>query len=99
MAYNVVVLPTARKEFQEITEYLAFQGKATLGSFLNEYERQLNLIASGSVTYRLSRFAEIAELGYRMAPVNSYLFLYVLEDDTVTIAHFFHQSQDYARLV
>ncbi len=99
MAYRVVILPTAVVEREAITDYLANIGTSAVASFLDEYARQLELIASGAVNYRLSRFAELAELGYRMAPVNNYLFLYVIENDVVTVAHFFHQSQNYASLI
>lgn len=98
MACRVVIQPTARREREEITEYLARFGKSAVASFLDEYERQIRLIADGSLEYGLSRFEELAALGYRMAPVNNYLFLYFREGSVVTVAHFFHQSQDYARL-
>ena len=99
MAYKVVILPTAVAEREAITDYLANFGKSAVASFLDEYARQLELITSGSVSYRLSRFDELAKLGYRMAPVNNYLFLYVVGNGVVTVAHFFHQSQNYASLV
>ena len=99
MACSVVILPTAQREREAITDYLLQFGSSSVASFLDEYEKQLRLIADGTVECGLSRFTEFAVLGYRMAPVNNYLFLYFREGDTVTVAHFFHQSQDYARLV
>ena len=99
MAYSVKVLPSALAERKAITDYLVQFGKRAVASFLDEYERQLKLIASGVVEHRLSRFPELARLGYRMAPVNNYLFLYVVDDGVVYVAHFFHQSQNYANLV
>ena len=99
MAYKVVILPTAMAEREAITDYLANFGTSAVQSFLDEYARQLDLIASGTVSYGLSRFDELAKLGYRMAPVNNYLFLYVIEGGVVTVAHFFHQTQNYASLV
>ena len=99
MAYKVVILPTAAAEREAITDCLASFGASAVSSFLDEYEHQLELIASGSACYGLSRFDELARLGYRMAPVNNYLFLYAIEDGVVTVAHFFHQTQNYASLV
>ena len=99
MAYKVVILPTAAAERKAITDYLASFGASAVSSFLDEYEHQLELIASESINYGLSRFDELARLGYRMAPVNNYLFLYVIEDGVITVAHFFHQTQNYASLV
>ena len=42
---------------------------------------------------------ELAEKGYRVALVGSYVLLYTFESETVYIAHVFHQRQDYAHLV
>jgi len=43
--------------------------------------------------------AELAEKGYRAVLLGSYIMLYTFEDETVYIAHIFHQRQDYAQLV
>lgn len=99
MARSVRIEPEAEREVDEIAAYLAGHGLSTLTTFLDKYEEQLELIASGVVTHGLSRCPELARLGYRTCHINSYLMLYFVEDDEVVVAHVFHQSQDYARLV
>ena len=47
----------------------------------------------------LSHIRELAARNYRSFPVNNYVCLYKFEHETIYIAHVFHQSQDYARLV
>ena len=47
----------------------------------------------------LSHIRELAARNYRSFPVNNYVCLYKFERETIYIAHVFHQSQDYARLV
>lgn len=42
---------------------------------------------------------ELAARNYRSFPVDNYVYLYKFEHETIYIAHVFHQSQDYARLV
>ena len=49
--------------------------------------------------YGLSRVKELAVLGYRPMLVKNYVALYKVEGDVVIVAHIFHQSQDYAKLV
>ena len=47
----------------------------------------------------LSHMQELAARNYQSFPVNNYVCLYKFEHETIYIAHIFHQSQDYARLV
>ena len=99
MTYDARILESANRELDQVVAYLASYDKAAAHDFLDEFEKQLDLICSGTVEYRLSRMPELAQLGYRIAFVGRYLFLYYLEDEMVVVAHVFHQRQDYARLV
>lgn len=99
MAYNVKILPSAELEVDGIVEYLSGFGAQPARHFVNEYRHQLELLASGVVDYGLCKLPEIAVLGYHSCHVNSCIMLYYYEGDNVVIAHVFHQSQDYARLV
>ena len=84
MTYNVVILKSARYEYESIVGYLAqiLKNPRAAGNFVAEFEYQ-----------------ELAARNYRSFPVNNYVCLYKLEHETIYIAHIFHQSQDYARLV
>lgn len=99
MARSVRIEPEAERELDEIAAYLAGHGPNTLKAFLDKHEEQLGLIASGAITYGLSRSPELARLGYRSCRISSCLMLYFEEGGGVVVAHIFHQSQDYARLV
>lgn len=99
MAYEPRILPTACDEVEDIVAYLASHGVQTARRFTREYRRQLELLASGVVDYGLSNLPELAALGYHACLINSYVMLYYYEGDKVVVAHVFHQSQDYARLV
>lgn len=99
MACNVRILPTAECEVAEIVEYLAGHGQNTARRFVSKYRSQLELLQSGTVDFGLSALPELAKLGYHACQVNSYVLLYYREGDEVVIAHVFHQSRDYARLV
>ena len=99
MAYSVRILPSAEDEVESIIAYLASHGTSTARRFVAEYRKQLELLASDVVDYGLSKLPELAALGYHSCLVNTYVLLYYYEGDAVVIAHVFHQSQDYARLV
>lgn len=101
MAYRRVILKSAQVEYREIVAYLAEVLKSPQAAvrFMNEFDYQLDLIAENPELFSLSRMPELAARGYRTAHVNNYLMLYKIQDQSVVVAHVFHQSQDYARLV
>ncbi len=101
MAYKRKILKEAAREYREIVRYLA----TVLGSpdaargFMDEFDYQLDLACAMPELYGLSRMKELAALGYRSMLVKNYVALYKIEGNVVVIAHIFHQSQDYAKLV
>lgn len=99
MDSKVRILPTAQREVKEIVAYLAGYGSKTARRFTDAYRHQLDLLSSGVVEYGLSALPELAELGYRACRANRYIILYYREGETAVIAHVFHGSRDYARLV
>ena len=101
MACEVVLAKTAAKEYQQIVGYLADVLKnpqAAIG-FMEEFERQTQRIREQPEIYAVSRTEELAALGYRTFLVNSYIGVYRLVEGRIFIAHIFHQSQDYTRLI
>lgn len=99
MAYRARILESANRELGDIVASLAGYSPSAARCFLEEYETQLDLICSETVSYGLSRMPELAQLGYRCALVGKHLLLYYIEGDCVVVAHLFHQRQDYAKLV
>lgn len=99
MAYEVRIQPTALKELEDTLDYLSRFGPNTAASFLDEWESMLEGLRGGIIEHRLSRFNVLKELGYHTVLVKSYIVLYFQEENTIVIAHLFHQSQDYANIV
>ena len=101
MAYKCKILKQAAAEYRGIVDYLArvlCSPEAARG-FMDEFEYQLGLVCEMPQLYGLSRVKELAVLGYRSMPVKNYVALYKVEGDVVIVAHIFHQSQDYTKLV
>lgn len=101
MAYKRKILEEAAREYREIVSYLAtvLCSPDAARGFMDEFEHQLDLVCDMPELYGLSRMKELAALGYRPMRVKNYVALYKIVDDAVVIAHVFHQSQDYAKLV
>ena len=97
---KVVISQDAESELELIYGYLSIFGARTADRFLDAYEECVSTLEEGVVEHPLSRHPELRRSGYRVALVNSYLVLYrVAAHDEVHVAHVFHQSQDYAKLV
>lgn len=101
MACRKVILAEAQQEFRDIVGYLVgvLQSPRAAQRFMDEFDAQLALVSENPGIYGLSRVPELAVRGYRCASVGSYVMIYKVQTDAVVVAHIFHQSQDYARLV
>lgn len=101
MGFRRVILREAQKEYRNIIEYLVDVLKSPQAAmdFMDEFEYQLGLVADNPQLHALSRMPELAARGYRPMLVKNYVALYKVDGDLVVVAHVFHQSQDYARLV
>ncbi len=101
MAYKRKILKEAAREYRDIVRYLAevLNSPDAASGFMDEFNYQLSLVCDMPELYGLSRVKELAALGYRTLLVKNYVALYKIDDDAVVVAHIFHQSQDYAKLV
>jgi len=101
MAYSVTIAAEAMREYERIVAYLSNTLKSPKAAkgFLDEFICQVGLIRENPELHALSRMPELAAKGYRPLLVSNYVALYKIAGDAVVIAHVFHQSQDYAKLI
>jgi plasmid stabilization system protein ParE len=99
MACKIEIQDSAHKDIEEILAYLSSVNPTAADLFYANLKRCVANLGEGLVGYTLSRFPELAGAGYHALPFDDYIILYFQEDDTRTIAHVFHQRQDYASLV
>ena len=73
MTYNVVILKSARYEYESIVGYLAqiLKNPRAAGIFVAEFEYQLDLLREQPLLRPLSRMQELAARNYRSFPVNN----------------------------
>lgn len=97
---NVIVSETAEDELRLINEHLSFYSVGTADSFVDAVEDKISMLKEGVVEFPAARDPDLAQAGFHIALVKSYLMLYTVDDGgDVYVAHVFHQSQDYAALV
>lgn len=101
MAYRITIAAEAAREYEQIVSYLSgiLNSKQTAQGFADEFARQVESVRANPEIHALSRMSELAARGYRPLLVNRYIALYKVVGEEVVIAHIFHQSQDYAKLV
>ena len=97
MAYRKAILAEAQQEYRDIVGYLVgvLQSKQAARNFMEEFDKQVSLVAENPELYGLSRVPELAELGYRRAPVKNYLVLYKVADGQIVVCRIIHRSRDY----
>ena len=99
MACKIEIQDTAHKDIDAMLAYLSSMNPAAANSFYAGLKKCAASLQEGLVDYALSRFPELAEAGYHTVLFGDYAILYFQKGETRTIAHVFHQKQDYARLV
>lgn len=99
MACKVTVSPTALQELSDIVGYLSEVSVPAAKTFMASFIEMLDNIGSELIEYRMARIPKLAAKGYRIALFDHYVLLYKKEGDTAFIAHVFHQSRNYAKLV
>lgn len=101
MGCRIVISHEAKREYEAIIRYLVdvLKNPQAASAFLAEFDYQVDILRQQPLLRPLSHLPELAARGYRSFPIKKYTALYKYEDDTVFIAHIFHQSQNYARLV
>ena len=96
--YEVIYLPTARKQLEDIVDYLAFELNAPDAAidFINEVDAAGKSLAEMPYRHPIyhTRFAVLEEV--RWVPVKNYnIFYKVFEvEKTVEIRRVLHQLQD-----
>lgn len=101
MACSVVITAEAMREYEHIVAYLSetLKSLSAAKGFSDEFMRQVDSIRENPELHALSRMPELATKGYKPLLVKNHIALYKVVDSSVVIAHIFHRSQDYAKLV
>ena len=90
MACEVVVTDEAKEDLEAAVLYLteSLDAPAAAGDLLDAFDGFVAKVEAFPLMYPIARES-----------LEDYLALYRVKDEKVYVAHVFHQSQDYARLV
>jgi len=101
MATEFRLTKQAALEYEKIVEYLSIKLKSpqAASNFEEEFLRVIGLACVQPEIFPFSQHPHLAKLGYRKLLINRYIALYTYRDNVLIVAHIFHQTQDYARLV
>ena len=101
MGCEVVVTRTAEQDLDDILAFLSCvsSSDSTARSFLDQWSATIEKLARYPELFSISHLPELARLGYRSFTTGRYVTLYRFDGDVVYIAHVFHGSRSYARLV
>lgn len=99
--HSVNIAEVAQHEIDNICNYLqdTLKSEQAKDNFTKTLALQIDLLSMFPKMYPRSPIPEIAEFEGRIAPVNNYVLVYVVEDDAVNILHAFHSRQDYGHLI
>ena len=99
--FDVKITEVAQGEINSICNYLEneLHSKQAKSNFLAKVDKQVDILSELPEIYGISIRPEIEKFNGRVAPVNNYVLIYIIEGDEVFVLHVFHGSQDYGRLV
>lgn len=101
MALRIEVTQSARDDLDAILGCLSgtLGSPQAAGALLDGFDSFLETVGTLPESYPRCHDGRLRARGYRRAIVRCYVVLYRLGDEAVHMAHVFHSSQDYARLV
>lgn len=101
MAHKVHVAEAAQVALAEACSYIdrVLCEPSAAVALLDEFDEFVDAVADLPGLYPLCQEGRLAAKGVRKALVCGYVALYVCDEDEVDIIAFFHQTQDYARLL
>lgn len=101
MACDVLLADEARRGLEGAVGYIAavLCDSAAAIRLLDAFDEFSDMVASFPEMYPLCAEERLASLEIRKALVAGYVALYLVRDSVVYVIGFFHQSQDYAKLI
>lgn len=100
MSYNVILLPAAEDDYQEILQYFErqFDSQQAIRSFVKDFGEVLLRLEETPTIYGYSRDEGLRQREYRKFLIGRYVALFKIDElrNTVEIYRIFHGTQNYA---
>ena len=101
LVLQVEVAESASESLLSAARYIAdkFGELKAAGDLLDKFDEFTDRVSEFPEIYPLCADDDLANQGIRKALIKNYVALYEVYDDKIFVIGFFHQSQDYAKLV
>ena len=100
---KLLVSPAADRDLDSILSCLINElyNPQAAGNLLDEIESAYDALAENPESYELCRNERLANLEYRKVMVGNYLMIYQYDSalDEINVLRFFHESQNYLRMM
>jgi plasmid stabilization system protein ParE len=101
MRYNVVLLPAAEDDYQEILRYFErqFDSQQAIRSFVKDFGEVLLRLEENPTIYGYSRDEVLRQREYTKFLIGRYVALFKIDEprNTVEIYRIFHGTQNYTK--
>mgnify|MGYP004662509231 CR=1 FL=1 len=101
MNYNVILLPAAEDDYQEILRYFEkqFDSRQAIRTFVKDFSAVLLRLTETPTIYGFSHEEALRLRGYRKFLIGRYVALFKIDDErnVVEIYRIFHGSQNYTK--
>ena len=101
MRYNVILLPAAEDDYQEILRYFErqFDSQQAIRSFVKDFGEVLLRLEETPTIYGYSRDEVLRQREYRKFLIGRYVALLKIDEprNTVEIYRIFHGTQNYTK--
>ena len=101
MSYNVILLPAAEDDYQEILQYFErqFDSQQAIRSFVKDFGEVLLQLEDTPKIYGYSREAGLRQREYRKFLIGRYVALSIIDEprNAVEIYRIFHGTQNYTK--
>ena len=98
-AYKVKIYPSARRDLEEIIEYLNTLSKDAALRYYDELVKEISSLTHMPERYPHPRDIALAAKGYRFFSVKNYLVFYVIIDNIVQIRRILYSRRNYSHLL
>lgn len=97
----MVISESAQAGLAEACAYIAevLKEPSAVVTLLDTFDEFLDAVSQLPDLYPLCNERRLAGMGIRKALIRGYIALYVRNDEEVSVIAFFHQTQDYVKLI
>lgn len=97
--YKVLIFPAAKRDLQEIIDYINDQSSFDNYQLYDEIAAQIASLEELPFRFPLTKNPVLRLKGYRVLPIHSYLVFYVVINDQIQIRRILHGKRHYDSLL